>query len=63
MEDHSRQELLEEYFSSSGVGAPEGVEGFIWLKVSSLYLIFFVIIQYVVIKCKPKYTIRGLIEY
>ena len=34
MEDHSRQELLEEYFSSSGVGAPEGVEGFIWLKVS-----------------------------
>ena len=32
MEDHSRQELLEEYFSSSGVGAPEGVEGFIWLK-------------------------------
>ena len=33
MEDHSRQELLEEYFSSSGVGAPEGVEGFIWLKV------------------------------
>lgn len=31
MEEHSRQELLEEYFSSSGVGAPE-VEGFIWLK-------------------------------
>merc|ERR1719445_788398 len=31
MEDHSRQELLEEYFSSSGVGAPE-VEGNIWLK-------------------------------
>ena len=32
MEEHSRQELLEEYFSSSGVGAPE-VEGNIWLKV------------------------------
>ncbi|CAB4059448.1 RAPH1 [Lepeophtheirus salmonis] len=31
MEEHSRQELLEEYFSSSGVGAPE-VEGFIHLK-------------------------------
>lgn len=31
MEEHSRQELLEEYFSSSGVGAPE-VEGNIWLK-------------------------------
>ena len=31
MEEHSRAELLEEYFSSSGVGAPE-VEGFIWLK-------------------------------
>ena len=31
MEEHSRQELLEEYFSSSGVGAPE-VEGSIWLK-------------------------------
>ena len=39
MEDHSRQELLEEYFSSSGVGAPEGVEGFIWLKVKQ-YLCF-----------------------
>merc|ERR1719445_2231301 len=31
MEEHSRTELLEEYFSSSGVGAPE-VEGNIWLK-------------------------------
>lgn len=31
MEEHSRQELLEEYFSSSGVGAPE-VEGTMWLK-------------------------------
>ena len=38
MEDHSRQELLEEYFSSSGVGAPEGVEGFIWLKVTFYYI-------------------------
>jgi len=34
MEEHSRQELLEEYFSSSGVGAPE-VEGVIWLKADS----------------------------
>ena len=34
MEEHSRQELLEEYFSSSGVGAPE-VEGFIWLKAEN----------------------------
>jgi len=34
MEEHSRQELLEEYFSSSGVGAPQ-VEGFIWLKADS----------------------------
>jgi len=34
MEEHSRQELLEEYFSSSGVGAPE-VEGNIWLKADS----------------------------
>lgn len=34
MEDHARQELLEEYFSSSGVGAPE-MEGFIWLKADS----------------------------
>merc|ERR1719445_385035 len=31
MEEHSRQELLEEYFSSSGVGAPQ-IEGFMWLK-------------------------------
>ena len=35
MEEHARQELLEEYFSSSGVGAPEGVEGFLWLKSES----------------------------
>ena len=34
MEEHSRQELLEEYFSCSGVGAPE-VEGNIWLKADS----------------------------
>jgi hypothetical protein len=34
MEDHARQELLEEYFSSSGVGAPE-LEGFVWLKADS----------------------------
>eukprot|EP00092_Neocalanus_flemingeri_P013113 GFUD01014130.1.p1 GENE.GFUD01014130.1~~GFUD01014130.1.p1 ORF type:complete len:1210 (-),score=255.87 GFUD01014130.1:166-3795(-) len=34
MEEHSRQELLEEYFSSSGVGAPQ-VEGNIWLKADS----------------------------
>jgi len=31
MEEHSRQELLEEYFSSTGVGAPE-LEGQVWLK-------------------------------
>jgi len=31
MEEHCRQELVEEYFSSSGVGAPQ-VEGQIWLK-------------------------------
>ena len=31
MEDHCRQELVEEYFSSTGVGAPE-LEGYIWLK-------------------------------
>ena len=31
MEDRARAELIEEYFSSSGVGAPE-VEGFLWLK-------------------------------
>lgn len=34
MEEHSRQELLEEYFNSSGVGAPE-LEGTIWLKQDS----------------------------
>ena len=34
MEDHARQELLEEYFSSSGVGAPE-LEGFVWLKADN----------------------------
>ncbi len=34
MEDHARQELLEEYFSSTGVGAPE-MEGFLWLKADS----------------------------
>ena len=34
MEDHARQELIEEYFSSSGVGAPE-VEGFVWLKADN----------------------------
>eukprot|EP00095_Tigriopus_kingsejongensis_P010664 maker-scaffold799_size95547-snap-gene-0.8 protein:Tk10664 transcript:maker-scaffold799_size95547-snap-gene-0.8-mRNA-1 annotation:"amyloid beta a4 precursor protein-binding family b member 1-interacting protein isoform x3" len=34
MEEHSRQELLEEYFSSSGVGAPE-LEGQCWLKSES----------------------------
>merc|ERR1719445_1276655 len=34
MEEHCRQELVEEYFSSSGVGAPE-VEGYIWLKSES----------------------------
>ncbi len=31
MEDRARMELVEEYFSSSGVGAPE-VEGSLWLK-------------------------------
>ncbi|XP_040581301.1 ras-associated and pleckstrin homology domains-containing protein 1 isoform X2 [Lepeophtheirus salmonis] len=31
MEDHSRIELLEEYFCSTGVGAPD-VEGFLFLK-------------------------------
>ena len=31
MEDRARAELIEEYFSSTGVGAPE-VEGFLWLK-------------------------------
>ena len=34
MEDHARQELLEEYFSSSGVGAPE-LEGQVWLKADN----------------------------
>lgn len=34
MEDHARQELLEEYFSSSGVGAPE-MEGYVWLKADN----------------------------
>merc|ERR1719320_1387832 len=34
MEEHCRQELIEEYFSSTGVGAPE-VEGYIWLKADS----------------------------
>jgi len=34
MEDHARQELLEEYFSSTGVGAPE-LEGFVWLKADN----------------------------
>merc|ERR1719481_1874555 len=34
MEEHSRQELLEEYFSSSGIGAPQ-VEGLMWLKADS----------------------------
>ena len=33
MEDRARAELVEEYFSSTGVGAPE-VEGFLWLKVN-----------------------------
>ena len=31
MEERARAELIEEYFSSSGVGAPE-VEGHLWLK-------------------------------
>ena len=34
MEEHARQELLEEYFSSSGVGAPE-MEGYVWLKADN----------------------------
>jgi amyloid beta A4 precursor protein-binding family B protein 1-interacting protein len=34
MEDHARQELLEEYFSSTGVGAPE-MEGHVWLKTDN----------------------------
>jgi len=32
MEDRARAELVEEFFSSSGVGAPPGVEGELWLK-------------------------------
>lgn len=31
MEERARSELIEEYFSSTGVGAPE-VEGYLWLK-------------------------------
>ena len=34
MDERARAELVEEYFSSSGVGAPE-VEGFLWLKAES----------------------------
>lgn len=34
MEDRARAELVEEYFSSTGVGAPE-VEGFLWLKAEA----------------------------
>merc|ERR1719431_1155372 len=34
MEEHCRQELIEEYFSSTGVGAPQ-MEGYIWLKSES----------------------------
>ena len=34
MEEHCRQELVEEYFSVSGVGAPQ-VEGLIWLKAEN----------------------------
>jgi len=34
MEEHCRQELVEEYFSSSGVGAPQ-IEGYIWLKAEN----------------------------
>ena len=34
MDDRARAELVEEYFSSSGVGAPE-VEGNLWLKAES----------------------------
>lgn len=39
MDDRARAELVEEYFSSSGVGAPE-VEGTLWLKVSFRLNIF-----------------------
>ena len=34
MDDRARAELIEEYFASSGVGAPE-VEGYLWLKAES----------------------------
>lgn len=34
MEEHSRQELVEEYFLSTGVGAPQ-VEGQVWLKADN----------------------------
>jgi len=34
MDERARAELVEEYFSSTGVGAPE-VEGFLWLKAES----------------------------
>ena len=34
MEEHCRQELVEEYFSVAGVGAPQ-VEGFAWLKAEN----------------------------
>ena len=34
MEDRARAELVEEYFSSTGVGAPQ-VEGFLWLKAEA----------------------------
>ena len=34
MQDHARKELLEEYFSSSGLGAPE-LECFVWLKADN----------------------------
>ena len=34
MEEHCKQELVQEYFASSGVGAPE-MEGYIWLKSES----------------------------
>ena len=34
MEEHCRQELVEEYFSSTSVGAPQ-LEGYIWLKAEN----------------------------
>jgi amyloid beta A4 precursor protein-binding family B protein 1-interacting protein len=34
MEEHCRQELVEEFFASSGISAPQ-VEGFIWLKTEN----------------------------